>query len=324
MAAPSNNSKMAVSDRNEIQIDWNIYTPRLCSLHTMSNVVKNEQRRFNPILLLLSWRAQSATRAITCQIDSIKLDCIRYTHIVRTRRYIEHSGSTMSYARDVYSRCRVMENINIPSESILHLLLFPRKLCFFFLYSPPPLLSLAECSGQNGGSSRDRSQSEEDFPAHPPKKEIKREMRLLSVVFWYKYCGGLPLSSEWGGAKKMTRKKKKKLFYFLLLLFTPWFSIFLNLSLAAWAAVIDAEQRKSIYPRKMRSCWRRNKCVFFLYNRKKRRKSFDGNRHELLTWHWWCGKPGKSLAQLVIATWPFFVIFFSVTFLFFLPPRRGM
>lgn len=178
MAAPSNNSKMAVSDRNEIQIDWNIYTPRLCSLHTMSNVVKNEQRRFNPILLLLSWRAQSATRAITCQIDSIKLDCIRYTHIVRTRRYIERSGSTMSYARDVYSRCRVMENINIPSESILHLLLFPRKLCFFFLYSPPPFITGWMFWTEWGLKSRSISKWR-GFPSTPTQKRNQTRNALV-------------------------------------------------------------------------------------------------------------------------------------------------
>lgn len=284
MAAPSNNSKMAVSNWIEIQIDWNIYTPRPCSLHTRHNVQCcekwTEKVQSNSSSFILTG-SECDESYITCQIDSIKLDCITSIHTLCAH---DVSGSTMSCMQEtstVAVDCRVMENINIPSESILHLLLFPRKLCFFFLYSRP-FLSLAECSGQNGGSSRDRSQSEEDFPAHPPKKKRNQTRNALVVGCILIYIAvGCRCRVQWGGAKKMTRKKKKKkLFYFvfiLLLLFTPWFSIFLNLSLAAWAAVIDAEQRKS--PGKMRSCWRRNisASFFLLYNRK-RRKSFDGNR----------------------------------------------
>lgn len=227
------------------------------------------------------------------------------------------------YARDVYSRCRVMKNVNIPSESILHLLLFPRKLCFFF-YIPALFLSLAECSGQNGGSSRDRSHSEEDFPAHPAPKKKKNQTRNALVVgcILINIAAGCRCRVQWEEPKRwQERRRRRNLFYFvfiLLLLFTPWFSIFLNLSLAAWAAVIDAEQRKS--PGKMRSCWRRNisASFFFIIQPKKKKKVLMATA-KLLTWHWWCGKPGKE-SRNFLSSPPglFFVIFFSFTFL--LPP----
>lgn len=228
------------------------------------------------------------------------------------------------YARDVYSRCRVMKNVNIPSESILHLLLFPRKLCFFFLYSRPFFITGWMFWTEWGLKSRSISQWR-GFPSTPSTQKKRNQTRNALVVgcILINIAAGCRCRVQWGGAKKMTRKKKKKklVFYFvfiLLLLFTPWFSIFLNLSLAAWAAVIDAEQRKS--PGKMRSCWRRNisASFFFIIQPKKKKKVLMATA-KLLTWHWWCGKPGKE-SRNFLSSPPglFFVIFFSFTFL--LPP----
>jgi hypothetical protein len=45
---------------------------------------------------------------------------------------------------------------------------------------------------------------------------------------------------------------------------------------------------------------------------------------KLLTWHWWCGKPGKESRNLSSPPGPFFRDFLFVHFSSFFPPRRGM